>query len=171
MFFLTPNKNMFTGKLLVNSERFLAVLSKRIIFSVKWVEIHKMSEVFERNCIVKWKIFFGSFCWLWDFLLKNLKLKKISDDVHWTLWMNIKIQKNNFKYEFLNHLYFGPNFVFWETALGRFNQRFFFFFSIFQSWPAMAVDIFTQPAIIKKLPTTLEGVCFAFLKFSNNCFV
>ena len=129
MFFLTPNKNMFTGKLLVNSERFLAVLSKRIIFNVKWVEIHKMSEVFERNCIVKWKNFFGSFCWLWDFLLKNVKLKKISDDVHWTLWMNIKIQKNNFKYEFLNHLYFGPNFVFWETALGRFNQRFVFFFN------------------------------------------
>ena len=59
MFFLTPNKNMFTGKLLVNSERFLAVLSKRIIFNVKWVEIHKMSDVFERNFIVKWKIFFG----------------------------------------------------------------------------------------------------------------
>ena len=170
MFFLTPNKNMFTGKLLVNSERFLAVLSKRIIFSVKWVEIHKMSEVFERNCIVKWKIFFGSFCWLWDFLLKNLKLKKISDDVHWTLWMNIKIQKNNFKYELLNHLYFGPNFVFWETALGRFNQRFFFFFN-FSKLASHGSPHFYSASHHEKLPTTLEGVCFAFLKFSNNCLV
>ena len=41
---------------------------------------------FEWNCIVKWVIFFASFCWLWDFLLKNLKLKKInSDDVPWNV--------------------------------------------------------------------------------------
>ena len=25
-------------------------------------------------------------------------------------------QKNNFKYEILNHLYFGPNFIFLGTA-------------------------------------------------------
>ena len=36
----------------------------------------KICKVFERNCIVKWVIFFASFCWLWDFLLENLKLKK-----------------------------------------------------------------------------------------------
>ena len=52
---------------------------------IKWVRF------FERNCIVKWVIFFGSFCWLWDFLLKNLKLKKNSDDVHWNVWTNIKV--------------------------------------------------------------------------------
>ena len=51
---------------------------------IKWVRF------FERNCIVKWVIIFGSFCWLWDFLLKNLKLKKNSDDVHWNVWTNIK---------------------------------------------------------------------------------
>ena len=31
------------------------------------------------NCIVKWMIFFVSFCWHWDFLLENLKIKK----KHW----------------------------------------------------------------------------------------
>ena len=55
----------------------LAVLREYIIFNVKWVEVRKMSEVFERNCIVKWVIFFASFCWLWDFLLENLILKKL----------------------------------------------------------------------------------------------
>ena len=29
---------------------------------VKWVRF------FERNCIVKWEIFFASFCWPWDFV-------------------------------------------------------------------------------------------------------
>ena len=46
VFFLTPKRNMFAGKFLVNSERFLAVLQQQIIFSVKWVEVHIMSEVF-----------------------------------------------------------------------------------------------------------------------------
>ena len=39
-----------------------------------------------------------------------------------------KFQKNNFKYEILNHLYFSPNLFFVGTALGRFSQFFFFFF-------------------------------------------
>ena len=38
---------------------------------------------------------------------------------------NIFIKKN-YEYEILNHLYFGPNFVFWRIALGRFSQCFFF---------------------------------------------
>ena len=52
------------------------------------------------------------------------------DDVHWHEWMNIKKlyarnnifkkKKKNSKMRFLNHLYFGPNFVFWGTALGCF---------------------------------------------------
>ena len=45
MFFLTPNRNMFTGKF-VNWERFLAVFWEHIIFNFKRVEIRKMSEVF-----------------------------------------------------------------------------------------------------------------------------
>ena len=35
VFFLAPKRNMFAGKFLVNSERFLAVLQQQIIFSVK----------------------------------------------------------------------------------------------------------------------------------------
>ena len=81
---------------------------------VKWVRF------FEQNSIVKWVIFFASFCWLWDFLLEKLKLKKNSDDAHWNMWTNMKklygwnniFQKRNSKHEILNHLYFGPNFVF-----------------------------------------------------------
>ena len=38
-------------------------------------------------------------------------------------------QKKNYKYEILNHLYFGQSFVIWGTALGRFSQYFFFNFS------------------------------------------
>ena len=44
-FFLTPNRNMITGKF-VKSERFLTVLREHIIFDVKLVEVRKMSEVF-----------------------------------------------------------------------------------------------------------------------------
>ena len=52
---------------------------------IKWVSF------FKQNCIVKWVIFFANFCWLCDFLLKNLKSKKKnSDDVHWNAWTNIK---------------------------------------------------------------------------------
>ena len=66
IFFLTPNRNMSAGKF-VKWER------EDIIFNVKWVEVRK---IVERNCIVKRVIFFASFCWLWDFLLENLKLRK-----------------------------------------------------------------------------------------------
>ena len=90
IFFLTLKRNMFTGKFVVKSEKFLAVLREHTIFNVKWVEAHQMSKVFERNCIVKCMIFFASFCCLWDFLLENLKLKKNSVDVYWNVWTNIK---------------------------------------------------------------------------------
>ena len=42
-------------------------------------------------------------------------------------------QKKSIKYEILNHLH-GPNFVFWETALGRFSQQ--SFFSYFRRQPS-----------------------------------
>ena len=35
VFFLTPKRNMFAGKFLVTSERFLAALQQQIIFNVK----------------------------------------------------------------------------------------------------------------------------------------
>ena len=44
-FFLTPNRKMLAGTF-VKLERFLAVLQGHIIFNVKWVEVHKMSEIF-----------------------------------------------------------------------------------------------------------------------------
>ena len=92
---------------------------------MKWVRC------FEQNCIVKWVIFFASLWWLWDFLLENLKWKKIwwcsleRVDEYKKLYVWIIFSKKNSKYEIFNHLYFGPNFVFWWTALGRFIQFFF----------------------------------------------
>ena len=50
--FLAPNRNIFAGKF-GNWESFLAVFWEHVIFNFKRVEIRKMSEVFERNCIVK----------------------------------------------------------------------------------------------------------------------
>ena len=44
--FLTTSGNMFAGNILVNSEGLLAVLEEHIIFTVKRVEVHKMSEDF-----------------------------------------------------------------------------------------------------------------------------
>ena len=73
MFFLTPNEKIFAGKF-VKWARLLVVLREHIISIVKLVEVHKM--FFEQNCIVKWVIFFASICWLCDFLLGNLKLRK-----------------------------------------------------------------------------------------------
>ena len=55
---------------------FGCVLREHILFSVKWVEIRKMSEVFWAKLYCKMIHFFASFCWLWDFLLENLKLKE-----------------------------------------------------------------------------------------------
>ena len=37
-------------------------LREHIIFNVKWVNFRKMSEVFEKNSIVKWVIFLANFC-------------------------------------------------------------------------------------------------------------
>ena len=74
MFFLTPNRNTFNGKF-VKSERFLAVFQEHIIFDVKWVEFHKMVEVFWAKLCRRISDLLSSFCWLWDFLLENLKFQ------------------------------------------------------------------------------------------------
>ena len=63
------------------------------------------------------------------FSTTNSGRKKLSDDVHWNVSTKVVrpkkyFQKMNYKYEILNHLYLGPSFVFWGTALGRFMQRF-----------------------------------------------
>ena len=65
-------------------------------------------------------------------------------------------QKKNSKYDILNHLYFGPNFVL-GTALRRFSQCIFFYFSSSTNhggrhfYPAPP-----SPPTIKKLPTALS---------------
>ena len=41
--------------------------------------------------------------------------------------LNNIFKKRNYRYEILNHLYFGPSFVFWRTALGRFSKCCSFF--------------------------------------------
>ena len=39
---------------------------------VKWVRFFEQKRIVK---LVKWVIFFASFCWFWDFVLENLKLK------------------------------------------------------------------------------------------------
>ena len=77
------------------------VMSSELRF-VKWVTL------FERNCIVKCVIFFANFCWLWDFPLENLKIKRNSDEDHRNAWKNMKMlySQNIFK----NRI---PNMRFW----------------------------------------------------------
>ena len=138
----------------LQSQKDFWLLREDIIFNVKWVEVCK---IVERNCIVKCVIFFANFCWLWDFLLENLKLRKkalvlsigTSGDVNWNVWRNIKMlyagssifEKKNSNYEILNHLYFGPVFIFGEFALGRFSQ---YFLKFFLRRPTIMADIFAQ---------------------------
>ena len=106
---------------------------------VKWVMF------FERNCIVKWAIFFASFCWLWDFLLQNLKSKRNYKDFHWYIWTNatkynIFKKRNNIFNEripsmthWIIHILVQISFL--GTALGCFSQCFFFkFFVVGQPW-------------------------------------
>ena len=104
----------FAGKL-VKWEEYLALLREHIIFSVKWVEVRKVSEGFWAKLHCKWVIFSASFRWLWDFLLENLKLKKNSDNVHWNVWTNIKelyAQNNIFKKRIPNMRF--ESFIFWS---------------------------------------------------------
>ena len=132
MFSLTLSRNIPAGKFL-KSKRCLAELREHIFSMstesrfVKWVMF------LERNCIVKWAIFFPKFCWLWDLVLENLKLKRNSEDAHCYIWANIKkwYARNNISKRRI------PNMTFWiiyilvqisllGTALGRFSQWFFF---------------------------------------------
>ena len=83
------------------------------------------------------------FCWFLlalRFSATNSGMKK-TDNVHWTCGNNI-FKKKGYKYQILNHLYFGPSFVFRGTALGRFSQCFFL---IFCRRSTMVSDVFIQP--------------------------
>ena len=96
--------------------------------SVIWVMF------FERNCIVRWAIFFPSFCWLWDFLLENLKWKRNSKDVRWYIWANT----NNMRM---------PGIIFSKKEFQMWHFESFIFWSKFLFWSTSS---------IKKLPTALH---------------
>ena len=90
---------------------------------------------------------FWLFLGIWDFLLENLKSKKIWDN-HWKVCINIKalsaqnniLKKKNSKYELLSDFYFCSNLVLWGTILGRFCQWHFFW--SFYRRPTMVANIF-----------------------------
>ena len=82
IFFLTPNRKSFAGKF-IKWKKFLVVFRGHISINVEWDEARRTSGIFEQTYIVKWVIWLIRFCWLWDFLLENLKLIKLSDNVHW----------------------------------------------------------------------------------------
>ena len=111
MFLLAPTRNMFAGKF-VKWVRFLALLREYIFCNVDWVEVCKMNKVFWAKSYCKTG---DRFCWLWDFLLKNLKLKD-------------KVQICGFE-----------SFIFWSkvrlfgTVLARFSQCNFKIFLHFYS--------------------------------------
>ena len=60
IFFLTPNRNMFVGKL-VKSERFWTVLQEHIILMPSELRFVKWVRFFEWNCNVKYVIFLLAF--------------------------------------------------------------------------------------------------------------
>ena len=108
---------------------------------------------------MKCVIFFASFCWLWDFLLENLKLRK---KPWWCQLERLNKYKNaqsnffktkNSKYEILNHLYFRPVLSFRGFPLGCFIQ---YFLKFFRRRSTIVADIFTQPLTVKKLPKALH---------------
>ena len=71
--FLTPNRNIFTGKF-VNWGSFLAKFWEHVTFSFKRIGIRQMSEVFWAKLYCKMSDLFGWFLLaLWDFLLQILE--------------------------------------------------------------------------------------------------
>ena len=141
MLFLTPNRNMLVGKF-VNWEGVLAVFWEHVIFNFKRVEIRKISTVLWAKLYFQMSDLFGWFLLALRFSATNSGIKKME-----RVGLKKYFQKKNCKYEILNHLYFGPSFVFWGTALGRFSQ---WFFLIFRHRPITVADIFTQPPHHKK---------------------
>ena len=72
-FFPDTHRNSFAGKF-VKWERFLIMFREHFIINIKWLEVQKISEVFWVKPYCKMTDLFAKFCWLWDFLLENLKL-------------------------------------------------------------------------------------------------
>ena len=98
-------------------------------------------------------LFFASFCWLWDFLLESLKSKKPLCWCPLEGVENIKMlpeiiltifSRKELQYKILNHLYFGPNFVFCRELLqGVLASDIFLNFSSSgqPSWPTFLLSM------------------------------
>ena len=106
--FLTTTRSIFVEKLLM----------------LKEVRVAEWLKFFQENYVLKWVIFSASFCWLWDFLLPNLKLKD-----KFQIW-----RFESFIYWF--------RFLFYWGCFRRFSQC---NFKISRHRPTMVVGIFTQP--------------------------
>ena len=96
---------------------------------------------FDRNCIVKWVIFFTSFYWLWDFLQQNLE-KTLMMSIG-TCGLKLYARSNIFKKGITNMVQIS----FFGGLLSGVSASFLFFFSIFcrrSTVFSMLSDIFTQ---------------------------
>ena len=122
---------------------------------------------FEWSYIVKSVILFVSFLLALRLSVKKFKIKKKLwwcplervDAYEIVVYPKKYFQRNNFKHEILNHLYFGPNFGFLGIALGHFSQC-FFVFPIFPCQPVIAADIFTQsPSPLKSFLLPCKDQC------------
>ena len=122
---------MFVGKL-VNWEILLVVFWENIIFNFKRAEIRKMSEVFCAKLYCKMSDLFRWFLLALRFSATNSGIKKLM--MYTRTCGNNRLEKKNYKYEILNHLYFG-------SSPSRFSQCFFL---IFRHRSTMVVDIFNQ---------------------------
>ena len=92
MFFLRSTGNMYTRNF-VEWVRFLAVCSSIFFTIMSELRFVKWARFFEQNCLVKWMIFFATFCWLWEFLPGNLKFKdklQIWDFASFFLWSKFR---------------------------------------------------------------------------------
>ena len=126
--------NVFFLYQAVKRVRLWAVLREYIFYNVE-LRFVKWVMFLERNCIVKWVIYFASFFfWLWCFLLVNLKSKD-------------KIQIWSFE-----SFTFWSKFHFFGSVLRRFSQCNFKFFVVNQPWwPTFLLS----PRTMKSLPTVL----------------
>ena len=110
--FFSPNRKMFSGKF-IKWEQFLVVLRGHISFNVKWVVVHRTKEVFwvklycKMGDLIRW-----FFLALRLFARKPEIKRKILVMSTGTCGQTNFFWKKNSKYEILNNLYFGPNFVF-----------------------------------------------------------
>ena len=115
MFFVTPNRNIFAGTLWEN-----------IIFNIKSVEIHKLSEVFSAKLYCKMNDPSWWFLLAFRLFARKFGVKKNSDDVHWNVWTNVKklyTRNNIFKKRIQN--IFWSIFRFLGTALGVLANAFY----------------------------------------------